>query len=289
MSSNTSAKARSIPCPDSHRLTARTPGVSISQPSPGKPAAVRRSWCGDRDDRPRARLPVSITSSSSKRVDERRLADTGCAEERQRPVARGVARESPRARCGRRPLASSTGTPSATCGEVVARRFGIVDEVGLGQQRRPVARPSRTRAPARARAGAGSAACRARAPGRRRRCWRPSVSASKRSPSNDARRVNADVRSMTCSTRSPSLDGTTQSPMATSAYRFRTRSGDVSSADRITVLHPRSIRDTRPGTPGEPERDPCRLQGVVPSEPTIGIHAADATGHLSHAARCYRH
>ena len=35
ISSNTSAKARSMPSPDSHRLTARTPGVSISQPSPG--------------------------------------------------------------------------------------------------------------------------------------------------------------------------------------------------------------------------------------------------------------
>ena len=33
--SNTSAKARSMPLPDSHRLSARTPGVSISQPSPG--------------------------------------------------------------------------------------------------------------------------------------------------------------------------------------------------------------------------------------------------------------
>ena len=46
-----------------------------------------------------------------------------------------------------------------------------------------------------------------------------------RMPSNDARRVNALRRSRTCSTRSPSSDGTTQSPTATSAPMLRTRSG----------------------------------------------------------------
>jgi hypothetical protein len=43
-----------------------------------------------------------------------------------------------------------------------------------------------------------------------------SASASKRSPSNDARRTKADVRSMMCSICSSSSLGTTQSPMATS-------------------------------------------------------------------------
>ena len=77
-----------------------------------------------------------------------------------------------------------------------------------------------------------------------------------RMPSNDARRVNALRRSRTCSTRSPSSDGTTQSPTATSAPMLRTRSGSdvprASAIDRITVLHPRSRRETRPGVPGDP-------------------------------------
>ena len=49
--------------------------------------------------------------------------------------------------------------------------------------------------------------------------------ATARAPSNDARRTNAERRSSTCSTRSPSADATTQSPTATSAPMLRTRSG----------------------------------------------------------------
>ena len=62
-----------------------------------------------------------------------------------------------------------------------------------------------------------------------------------RMPSNDARRVNALRRSRTCSTRSPSSDGTIQSPTATSAPMLRSRIGSAcaraSAIDRITVLH----------------------------------------------------
>ena len=83
-----------------------------------------------------------------------------------------------------------------------------------------------------------------------------SVCDTARIPSNDARRVKADRRSITCSTRSSSSDGTTQSPTATSAPMLRTRSGSAapraSSIDRMTVLQPRSSRDTRPGAPGDP-------------------------------------
>ena len=53
ISSKTSAKARSMPSPDSHRLSARTPGVSISQPlARAAAAARRRRWCAGRAGRP---------------------------------------------------------------------------------------------------------------------------------------------------------------------------------------------------------------------------------------------
>ena len=82
-----------------------------------------------------------------------------------------------------------------------------------------------------------------------------SVSDSARAPSNEARRTNAERRSRTCSTRSPSADGTTQSPTATSAPMFRTRrtlAGSAASRPDSTVLQPRSRRAMRPGEPGAP-------------------------------------
>ena len=95
-----------------------------------------------------------------------------------------------------------------------------------------------------------------------------SVSASARAPSNDARRTNADRRARTCSTRSPSSDGTTQSPTATSAPMLRTRRRSPAAARAgRTVLQPRSSRDD-PARASRARRGRCHASSnhVVPAE-----------------------
>ena len=67
---------------------------------------------------------------------------------------------------------------------------------------------------------------------------------SARIASDDARRVSAEPRGNTCSTRSKSSEINTQSPTATSAPMLRTRS--LSVVESKMVLQPRSIRPTRP-------------------------------------------
>ena len=76
---------------------------------------------------------------------------------------------------------------------------------------------------------------------------------SKRIPSAEARRTNCDFRGTTPTIRSQSGVTTIQSPTATSAPMFRTRrscselfSTAETSGTQRNVLHPRSIRFTRP-------------------------------------------
>ena len=213
-----------MPSPDSHRLTARTPGVSISQPSPGSAQQLGGDG-GVAAAVVAARAPsvVACTSLAEQGVDERRLADAAGAEERQRAAA---ARRTPAARSSPapvRPLVTSTGTPRATSTSSRARRLRVVDEVGLGQhddrlgaaverQHELALEPALVRRRAEGvgeeddvdvggeRVGLGAGALERRPPHERR-----------------------PARRATCSTRSPSADGTTQSPTATSAPMLRTR------------------------------------------------------------------
>ena len=111
-----------MPSPDSHRLTARTPGVSISQPPPGSGEQLG----GDR------RVPAAVVALADRRrrldvgaeegVDERRLADAAGAEEGERAVRRRRTRAAPRCPAPVRPLATRTGTPKAT--SISSRRAG---------------------------------------------------------------------------------------------------------------------------------------------------------------------
>ena len=79
------------------------------------------------------------------------------------------------------------------------------------------------------------------------------VCASADPSSDDARRTNRELRGTTDAIRSPSAETRIQSPTATSTPRFRTfRSTRFVAADisatvtQRNVLHPRSIRRTRP-------------------------------------------
>ena len=79
------------------------------------------------------------------------------------------------------------------------------------------------------------------------------VCASARTSSDDARRTSRDRRGSTSRMRSPSSDTMIQSPTATSAPMFRTRFSASTVAAAISlrctqrnVLHPRSMRRTRP-------------------------------------------
>ena len=103
-------------------------------------------------------------------------------------------------------------------------------------------------------------------PRTRRRCWRRSLG-REAGTSNEAA-AEAECRSTTCSTRSPSADGTTQSPTATSAPMLRIRNGSSVAAERRAVLQPRSSRDTRPGSPGEPIR--CQAASSSGFQPSAG-------------------
>ena len=118
--------------------------------------------------------------------------------------------------------------------------------------RRPARRRCRTPARARARGGAGSAASPNEWVRKTTSMLAASVSATRPGlPSNEARRTNAERRGRTCSTRSPSSDGTTQSPTATSAPMLRTR--------RVPSI--RRARCSSRGRAGSPARDapvpPC--------------------------------
>ena len=130
--SNTSAKARSIPRPDNQRLTARTPGVSIIQPSPGS----RSSWAATVVWRPRLSpsrtADVACTCAAEEEVDQRRLADPAGAEEGERAVAGRVRRD--RVEPGTGATAGEQhGHAERHLDELGACRGRVVDEVGLGQ------------------------------------------------------------------------------------------------------------------------------------------------------------
>ena len=101
-----------------------------------------------------------------------------------------------------------------------------------------------------------------------------SVWASKRAPSNDARRTNAEWRSTTCSTRSPSDDGTTQSPTATSAPMLRIRNGSIVAADANDGA-PTPVEPRHPSRlAGRADPLPGRLELGIPPERRIGCHLA---------------
>ena len=105
--SNTSANARSMPSPDSHRLSARTPGVSISQPPPGSGSSSAATVVWRPRWSPLRTSVVACTCDAEQGVDERRLADAAGAEERERAAARRRTPAAPRCRRRVRPLVTS--------------------------------------------------------------------------------------------------------------------------------------------------------------------------------------
>ena len=155
-SASTSAKLSPVP---SHRPATRMPGVSISSAPPGSVSSSRVTvvW------RPRPSLartaPVSWRSLAQQRVDERRLAGAGRAEQDRRR-ARLEQRANDAALAGEPLTAMASATPSrrASCAAAPSRRR-------RGRSSSARARPARRRrrrAPRTAPAGAPSGRAAAR-------------------------------------------------------------------------------------------------------------------------------
>ena len=172
--SNTSWKARSMPSPLAHRLTARRPGVSISQPPAGRPisSAAVVVWrprsspsrtspvpCTCRPTRALTNVDLPTPLAPSSAIVRRAVRELGeLVEPRTCPAADRVDRDGQ--------------------GHLLDGSHDAVQVVGPDQPwsaRSPAPRRCRRPGPARAPVAARSAPPSACGRGTRRRCWRPAA------------------------------------------------------------------------------------------------------------------